>query len=309
MSDIYLDLEKLREVIGLYEMGAEWLDNPSFEQGLKGWITEGSGTETLIEGRLGGKALRLLPEANDVRDVMCERMFPATPRQYIFWTFWCRIPERGAIQTFVQYYDSKGMPTMRAFPCPIQKHPEIYYYNVIYAPVTDWSAMLTWYSPDLDQVGWYTVNYPSAGAAYFRIGVRVWSPPEGGGYADLDDFHMWGNYVPRINPDHSLFVRKGCMSGGKYLWMDEVVEAGKPSPELWVEEFAGATALIRVDRATTIYLECSYDNQIWFRKSKPLIRFESAGEDVVDIPINAGIYIRFVSSETAKITLAVQLKG
>jgi hypothetical protein len=309
MAELYVDLEKLREILGLYEMGAEWLDNPSFEDGLKGWIVEGSGTHEIIEGRMSGKALRMIPDPNNVRDLMCERLFPATPRQYIYWTFWARMPATGAIQGFVQFYDSKKAPTMRAFPCPIQKHPEVRYHNVLYAPISDWTAILSWYSPDLDQVGFYTVNYPSTGAAYFRIGVRAWNPPEGGGYVDLDDFHMWGNYVPRLNPDHSMFVRKGCMSGGKYLWVDKNVGAGEATESLWVEEFEGMTALIKVDAPTTIYVEFSLDEQFWVRKSEPLKVFTSAGEDVVDVPVKAGIFIRFVSESATKITLVVQLKG
>jgi hypothetical protein len=56
-------------------------------------------------------------------------------------------------------------------------------------------------------------------------------------------------------------------------------------------------------------VEFSLDGQFWVRKSEPLKVFTSAGEDVVDIPVKAGIFIRFVSAKDCKITLVVQLKG
>jgi hypothetical protein len=309
-SEIYLDLEKLSQLLGYFNRGVEYLANPSFEDELKGWITYGTGSEEIIDGRVKGKAIRLKPAVNDYRTLLSEQMFPVIPRHAIHWTFWARMPGVGSIQALVKFYDSKKEDTFEAYPCPIQKHPDIQPAKVYYGPMPDWTPILAWYDPMLDSplTAWYTVAYPSTGAAYFRIGFRTWTPSEGGG-ADIDDVHLYLSDAPQVNPDRKLYVRKSCLSGGRALWLNKSVTSNETSPDEWVEEFEHATVIIRVDAATEIYLQVSFDGSTWYEKATPIKSFTAAGEDIIDLPITAPIYVRFRSSAACTITLILMLKG
>lgn len=308
-EELYLDLLRISRFIGYFAKGVEFLDNPSFEDGEKGWIIFGDGTYEIIDGRVKGKALRLKPQTNKYVRVMCEQMFPAIPRHAIHWTFWTRLPTGGAIQAFVQFYDSKKEEALIAYPCPLVRGYQGRYEKVYYGPITEWTPFQAYYEPSLDDpgIGWYTVGFPSFGAAYFRIGFHAWTGAND--VVDIDDVHLYLSDFPQVNLDRKIYVRKSVISGGKILWDNKSVSAGEVTEGLWIEEYSLASVIIRVDAATDIYLEVSLDGYTWFRKAGAIKSFTAAGEDIVDIPVSAPIWVRFVSSSACTITLILMLKG